>query len=245
MSPRAVVLAGQRPGPDPLCDAAGVAWKADLVIEGLSMLERVERALRGAGISDITLSGYGGSDSVLPNVPGGEGPADSALLACEGGPFPVLLTTCDHPLLSPDMIGSFQDGATDADADFCVGLATEAVIQAAHPHTSRTYLRFSDFAVSGCNLFLIRNARGLEALRFWRTAQAFRKQPLKLARMVGLRLGARFAAGRLGLFEAFEAAGDKLGISAAPVLLPQAEAAIDVDKPADLELVTRILQERG
>ena len=244
MNPRAVILAGQRPGPDALCEAAGVTWKADIEIAGRTMAEHVEAALRGAGIDDISLSGYGGRLSALPNVSGGQGPADSALLACEGGGFPVLLTTADHPLLTVAMVSDFIDGAKASGADFCVGFATEAVIQKTYPTTARTFLRFSDHAVSGCNLFYIANARGLEALRFWRTAQEFRKQPLKLARKVGLKLGAKYAAGRLGLFEALDTAGARLGITAAPVLLSHAEAAIDVDKPADLDLVTQIMAAR-
>ena len=43
---------------------------------------------------------------------------------------------------------------------------------------------------------------------------------------------------------AFEYAADRIGITAAPVLLPFAEAAIDVDKPSDLDLVESILQTR-
>ena len=39
-------------------------------------------------------------------------------------------------------------------------------------------------------------------------------------------------------------AGQRLSLHAAPVVLPFPESAIDVDKPADLELVTRILEQR-
>ena len=43
---------------------------------------------------------------------------------------------------------------------------------------------------------------------------------------------------------AFDYAAGRIGITAAPVLLPFAEAAIDVDKHADLVLVESILQAR-
>jgi hypothetical protein len=62
--------------------------------------------------------------------------------------------------------------------------------------------------------------------------------------MVGLGLGLKYASGRLTLGGAFEAVSKKLGITAAPVLLPFAEAAIDVDKPSDLALVEEILAAR-
>jgi len=50
--------------------------------------------------------------------------------------------------------------------------------------------------------------------------------------------------GRLSLSGAFEYGSRKIGITAKPILIPIAEAAIDVDKPSDLELVERILAAR-
>ena len=245
MTVRAIILAGQRPGPDALCEHAGVDYKADIPVGGIPMVQRVAEALRGAGLSEpFLLSGYPDTKDGFEIIEGGRGPADSALLAAGKGPYPVLLTTCDHALLTPDMVESFLTQSEASGADFTAGLATESVIQADYPTTKRTYLRFADYAVSGCNLFYIANENGLEAIRFWRVAQDFRKDPLKLARKVGLGMGLKYASGRLTLDGAFEAASKKIGMTAAPVLLPFAEAAIDVDKPADLDLVSQILAAR-
>lgn len=245
MSLRAIILAGQRPGPDALCDHAGVAFKADIPICGIPMVERVATALTQAGIAaPFALSGYPEPKSGFEIVKGGRGPADSALMAAGEGTFPILLTTCDHALLTSDMVDNFVEKSQESGADFTVGLATETVISAAYPTTQRTYLRFADQAVSGCNLFYLANENALEAIRFWRVAQDFRKDPLKLARTVGLGLGVKYASGRLTLGGAFEAVSKKLGITAEPVLLPFAEAAIDVDKPSDLALVEDILAAR-
>jgi len=46
------------------------------------------------------------------------------------------------------------------------------------------------------------------------------------------------------LGDALTYASKTLGITAAPVLMSQAEAAIDVDKPADKDLVEQILSKR-
>ena len=142
------------------------------------------------------------------------------------------------------MVSVFIAGAEKAGADICVGLAAEDVIQAAYPDTRRTYLRFSDNAVSGCNLFYIANSNGLKAILFWQSVQHLRKSPLKLARKVGIGIGIKFAMGRLTLKGAFEYAAKRIGISASPVLMPFAEAAIDVDKPSDLDLVETIIMAR-
>lgn len=240
-----MILAGQRPGPDKLCEHAGVAYKADIPVGGIPMVDRVAMALRGAGIaSPYALSGYPLDRDGFSRVEGGRGPADSALLAAETGSFPILLTTCDHALLTPDMVKEFIKKSQETAADFTVGLASETVIQPAYPETKRTYLRFADDAVSGCNLFYLANDKALEAIRFWRTAQDFRKDPLKLARKVGVGLAVKYAAGRLTLQDAFDTVSAKLGITAAPVRLSFPEAAIDVDKPSDLALVESILAAR-
>ncbi len=241
-----LILAGQRPGVDPLCQAAGVKRKADVPIAGKAMLDYVLETVIGAGLTDVNISGYDGDLRGHKLSPSGLGPADSTYKALSAGiDYPCLITTCDHVLLSKDMIDAFTKKAVATGADFCVGLATKNVIEAKYPETKRTYLKFSDVSVSGCNLFYIANARGRAAIEFWKEAQHLRKQPFKLARKIGLGVGLKYAMGRLSLKGAFEYAGSRIGISASPVLIPFAEAAIDVDKPADKELVESILLRRG
>ncbi len=239
-----LILAGQRAGvTDPLCEAIGVSHKADIPVAGTAMVARVVKAIDAAGLPEPFVSGY--PNQRFENLPTGDGPADSVLLALEKiNQFPCLVTTCDHALLTKDMIANFIAGAETAKSDICVGLATETVIQASYPETKRTYLRFSDHAVSGCNLFYIADKKGLEAIRFWQSVQHLRKKPFKLARKVGLMIGVKYLTGRLTLYGAFEYAANRIGITAAPVLLPFAEAAIDVDKVSDLEMVESILARR-
>ncbi len=246
MTKAVLILAGQRAGvADPLCDAAGVSHKAEISVAGISMLDRVIAALHTAGLSkNIYISGYSGS--ALNEVESGDGPADSVALGLSDiDQYPCLVTTCDHALLTAEMVQAFVEGAEAAGTDICVGLASKSVIQAAYPETQRTYLKFSDEAVSGCNLFYIANEDGLKAIAFWQSVQHLRKNPLKLARKVGVAVGVKYAAGRLSLQAAFDYASDRIGITAAPVLLPFAEAAIDVDKPSDLVMVENILQVRA
>jgi len=246
MTKAVLILAGQREGVvDPLCEAAGVSHKAEIPIAGMPMLDRVIGALTDAGLADkLYISGYSGSN--LKQVSNGKGPADSVALGlAEIDQYPCLVTTCDHALLTADMVKNFIDGAKSAGTDISVGMATQTVIQAEHPETKRTYLRFSDEAVSGCNLFYIANKNGLKAIAFWQSVQHLRKNPLKLAQKVGVTIGIKYALGRLSLRGAFDYAANRIGITAAPVLLPFAEAAIDVDKPSDLDLVETILQARA
>ncbi len=243
-----LILAGQREGViDPLCEMTGAARKAIIPILEKPMINYVLEALDEYGAAaPYHVSGFDADyDDRLTQSPSAPGPAGSAASAIEAGiTYPILVTTCDHALLDADMLERFVTSARAADADFCVGLAEKTVIQPAYPDVKRTYLKFSDRSVSGCNLFYLANEKGLEAIRFWKRAQDFRKRPVRLAASIGPVLPIIYLLGRLSLDGAFKFASRKLGINAKPVLIPIAEAAIDVDKPSDLDLVEKILSSR-
>ena len=243
-----LILAGQREGVvDPLCAEAGVERKAIIPLLGRPMIDYVLSALDASEVNTpYHISGFQAEyDGRLIQSPSAPGPAESAYSALEKGiSLPCLLTTCDHPLLSPEMIASFLTNARNSGADFCVGLAEKSIIQPAYPDVKRTYLKFSDTSVSGCNLFYIANERGLRAISFWKQAQHLRKTPIKLAAQIGPKILMYYLLGRLTLTGAFEYASKTLGINAKPIILPIAEAAIDVDKPSDKRLVEQILKAR-
>lgn len=244
MHVRALILAGQREGViDPLCETAGVTRKALLPIAGRPMIDWVLDSLANSQIvTPFAVSGFSAKhDKRLHQAPSAAGPANSALLGAQHvNEYPLLITTCDHPLLTSEMIEAFIAGSQASKADFCVGLADKTVIAPAYPYVKRTYLKFSDRSVSGCNLFYISNAKGLAAIEFWKKAQQHRKQPWKLARAFSLTLLMSYLSGRLTVDKAFAYASKTLGINAKPVFLPYAEAAIDVDKPSDKTLVEKI-----
>ena len=247
-----LILAGQREGVvDPLCAQAGVTRKALIPINDRPMIDYVlaalEAALTAGGLKiPFHVSGLDASyDPRLAQSPSEPGPAGSAYAALEAGvALPCLITTCDHPLLTPEILDIFITGAQNSGADFCVGLADKMVVQPAYPEVKRTYLKFSDRSVSGCNLFYIANSKGLAAIDFWKQAQHLRKQPIKLARSLGWRVLINYLFRRLTLDGAFAYASRRLGITAKPVLIPIAEAAIDVDKPSDKIWVEDILSKR-
>lgn len=247
MSVSVLILAGQREGVvDPLCAAAGVERKAVIPINGKPMITYVLDALDAVGLkTPFHVSGFDAAyDWRLIQSPSAPGPAGSAYAALRSGiSFPCLVTTCDHPLLTRDMLDIFITKSQENRADISVGLAPKTVIEQGYPNTKRTYWKFCDTPVSGCNLFYIANEKGLAVIEFWKEAQHLRKQPLKLARTIAWGLVFKYLFGKLRLEEAFAYVSRRLNITALPVLIPIAEAAIDVDKPSDKELVERILTE--
>ena len=248
MRPAGLILAGRRGGDDPLlARCPDLASKALLPVAGVPMIEWVLARLRAAAapvwVSGLTEAEAGPGVVVAPQA---EGPAGALAAAIEAGaPLPLLVTTADHALLDEAMLAEFLDKARASGADMAVGFAERAVIEARFPETRRTYLRFRDAAVSGCNLFYVRGPAALAAVRFWQRAEADRKTPWKLARHVGLGVLLRYLTGRLTIGGLFEHASKRTGARIAPVLMDRAEAAVDVDKPSDLALVEAVLAERG
>lgn len=251
----AVVLAGQRPGIDPVAARFGGRFKALVPLQGEPMLSHVLRALLGTtGIGSVVvlsqqdfLTGPLAWSAVNGRVvwmSSGAGIAQSLIAALGSlpSPWPVLVTTADHPLLTPNILESFMSRAS---GDLAIGLVEQAVMLAAFPNTRRTWLRFRDGAYTGANLFALRRPASLAALRFWAEAERDRKKPWRLFRRFGPVLALRAITRTIGLRAAIAAAGRRLCISAAMVELDRAEAGIDVDSPADHALAERLLALRS
>lgn len=243
---RALVLAGARPEPDAAAAYAGVAHKGLIELDGRPLLARVVAALRGAGVETVAVSANEPHVVALAEALGAEvlpaeaGPSLSALRGVERLGPPVLLTTSDHALLQSEWITQF---IADAPAvDVCVLLARRDVVEAAAPTTKRTYLKFADDEWSGCNLFLVRTERGVAAIQLWRSIEADRKRPWRIIRRLGPLTLLRYLMGRLTLAEALQRLSRLCGASVAAVPTPFGLAAVDVDKPADLDLVRSLVE---
>jgi GTP:adenosylcobinamide-phosphate guanylyltransferase len=252
----ALVLAAGRGPDDPMARAFGISHKCALPVNGVPMLRRVVNALqKSKSISSISIS-IESPDIVreaLAEMDSGiavmasesSAPLSASVAIRKNATFPVLITTADHPLLTPQMIDYFCEQADRNSADFSAGLATAEVILKAYPQSIRTFFRFGNDRVSGCNLFAISNANGLRILEKWQYLEQSRKKPWRLVAAFGPLALIRFALGALSLDGAFNVASSKLRLTARPVLMPFAEAAIDVDKPSDLELAEAILKRRN
>jgi CTP:molybdopterin cytidylyltransferase MocA len=259
MRVNALILAGNRGGTDAISRLTGVSHKALAPIGGVPMLQRVLQSLTHCAaieqiyvcIDDVSLledvpalaAAYHGG--LLKVVPPAASPAASVASALHriGLDEPLLITTADHPLLTPEMISHFLAHAP-ADGDLAVALARLDVVQAAYPQSIRTGYRLGGERYSGCNLFLARRPAAAKIATFWQRMEKFRKKPWRLVLEVGPFALLRLVLGQLDLKAALKHLSRRTGAEIRAVDMPFAEAAIDVDKPADYELVTAILQRR-
>jgi CTP:molybdopterin cytidylyltransferase MocA len=249
----ALILAGSRGPNDPIAALTGVPHKALAPIAGRPMLAYVLAAVHAVpavrrvficidAATDIDAAAQGLSFSRIAPASSPAASVATALAAIDGN-RPLLITTADHPLLTPEMIAHFLDHAPQ-DADFAVGLAEGATVTARFPGAKRTFYKLAGSGYSGCNLFLARRPGAVRVAEYWRRMEAHRKRPLRLAREIGILTLVRMVLGLLDLNAAFRHVSKLTGAQIRPVILPFGEAATDVDKPADYELVNAVLKQR-
>jgi GTP:adenosylcobinamide-phosphate guanylyltransferase len=255
MSLPVIVLAGERPGGNPLARALGKSAGILVDVAGRSCVSRV---LVARGGSDATAGGVmiGPEPSVaegsemrglfaqhnLTWLEPATGPAESALKALDTlTDRPVLITSADHALLTPEIIDSFCHLALASEADFVVGLVPYGRVQKAYPESKRTLLKFTDGTFCGSNLFMVRTTLGSGVVKFWQTMQSHRKRPWRMATELGVAVLLRYLLGRLPLRDAIDRIGHLSGCRIGHVELLEARAAVDVDSLADHALAERVI----
>jgi GTP:adenosylcobinamide-phosphate guanylyltransferase len=122
----ALVLAGKRSGAlDPLAARAGVAQKAVVPVNGVPMIERVVQQVAACpDVGAIRIVAHEqGEIAALPTiaalaqagrlsfVAGHHNLVDSVVAGAEGAAFPVMITTADNCLVTPEGYGEFIDDA--------------------------------------------------------------------------------------------------------------------------------------
>ena len=257
----ALVLAGRRGAADPVAEHAGESHKCMVPVAGQTMLLRVLRALRAArSVAAISIclddpDVLRGDPALMAEIADGDvamaaagpSPAQSVglALADPSQAFPVLVTTADSALLTADLVDRFCGDAAAGAASLAAGFAPKTILQAAYPEAKRTYIEFRDDGYSGCNLFYLRDRSALAVVRFWSDLERHRKKPLRLIRAIGLVPLLRFLVKRPDLAGGMRILSDVVGVRIGAVVLPVAEAAMDVDKPEDLAIAEEILQRRS
>jgi GTP:adenosylcobinamide-phosphate guanylyltransferase len=245
----AVVLAGTRPGGDPLAQAAGESHKALIPIGGTPMLQRVLSALAAvpAVARIVVVIDRPGIVETMPCarpvtvLAADSGPSASVARALASEGAPLLVTTADHALLRPQWVEEFL-AAEDGGADVLLALARREAVEAAVPDSVRTWLRFADGHYSGCNLFLLRTPAAAGVVALWQQLEADRKRPLAMLRRLGFSYALRYRCGWLRLEQALQRLGRLSGARVRPVILRDGLAAVDVDKMSDLALVRALVE---
>ncbi len=253
----ALVLAADRTASDPITLYTGAACKAFARVGGEPMIIRVLDALTACDLVDgIVLCGpskarLGDCPPLKQRIDSGEvawlqnreSPSRSTEYGLDylSGNMPVLLTTADHALLTPQIVRHFLTESLKTDADVTVGVVTDAQMSAAFPDAKRTVFRLRDGGFCGCNLFTFK-PQGRKLVHFWRQVEDLRKKPWRLiAQIVSPAVVLSYVFGRLSLEHALDILAARSGVRVKTIILPDTRAGIDVDKVEDLLLAESIV----
>ncbi|UCG72945.1 MAG: nucleotidyltransferase family protein [Chromatiales bacterium] len=251
----AILLAGERTPDGAVARAAGVPCKALAQVGGQPMLERVLATLAQVGrFTQCRVVGNpefrNALNPVLAGFPGfahwqdGDGsPARSAALAAAAIPADqgILLTTADHPLLTPAMVAELLATGDGPTGDVTAGLVRHSDVMASYPTARCTALRFAGEAYCGTNLFLFRTARGRRLMTEWQRVEQARKTPWRVVGILGPVAVAGYLTGLLSLPRALRLLSKRTQLAIDTRLLSDARAALDVDTVGDLEFARTLL----
>ena len=248
-----MVLAGSRPGSDSFAVSHGTDLKALIPVAGEPMVCRPVRTLLdnpNVAVVRVLTQQTERIAAILPADPRltveSTGATLASTLAAIGADpltkWPLLVTTADHALLDDAMIADFT--ASAAGADVAIGLVEARPLLARLPNTKRTWIGFRGGRYSGANLFALGSPRAAKAIDLWRGVEQDRKKGWRLLAALG-------PAGLLGLLklrsldQTMKALSRRLDLDLRAVQMRDPLAAVDVDKPADHDLVESILAGRA
>ena len=250
MSHTAVVLAGSRPGRDAFAEQYGTDLKALIPIAGEPMVRRPIRALLSSrAISQIVVLSQApqriaaavDADTRVEFRSSRGTIAETILELCDNKQtaWPLLVTTADHALLDAVMVDEFVAGA--AGADVALGVVERGTLLRRFPDAQRTWLKFRGRAYTGANLFVLSSPAVRSAIELWRSVEQDRKKAWRVLSLLGPVTLLCIALRLVSLDEVMKQLSGRLRLQVKAVALSNPLAGIDVDKPADHDLVEAIL----
>ncbi|HEY0111590.1 MAG TPA: NTP transferase domain-containing protein [Allosphingosinicella sp.] len=254
-TPRILVLAGRRSATlDPLAEKMGVSHKAMVPVDGEAMVGRVLRIAADAfpeaplfvSVEDISVIAAEPtvvrllSEGRLTPVEAQNHIVDSVVEASRTTGFPLLITTADNVLMTPEGMHEMASAAAGG-ADALVMMAEREDILAAHPDGQRRFYGFRGGAYSNCNLFWLANDRALKATEGFRYGGQFAKRKKDAVRALGLSTLFLYLLKLTTIEGMFRHFSRRFGVRIQPLVVKDGRLAIDVDNERTHRVAEEIL----
>ncbi len=252
-------MAGKRSGTlDPLAAKAGVSQKAVVPVHGVPMIERVVRQVAACEhVGAIRIVAHEPDEiAALPSVAAlieegrlsfAEGQyniVDSVFSGADGAQFPLLITTADNCLVTPEGYSEFIEKCFAHQAEGAAGLARKEQVQIADPIGQKRFYTFKDGEFSNCNMYWLGSKQALSAAEIMREGGQFVKFPSRIIKAFGLMNLIRFRLGTGSKEKLFAQISKKFGFKLVPIELSDGHYAIDVDNQRTFEVTEKILKKR-
>lgn len=241
----AIVLAGGV-NSEQLRQYSRAEYEALIEVGGKPMVSFVVDALLNvAEIRNVTVVGPQSAlsrylvDQRVKVVESGEGIIENVLIALNNmhPTEKVVIATADIPMLTPEAVKDFLEHCSHIDADFYYPIVAKEQNDKQYPGMRRTYVRLKEGTFTGGNIFLVNPHVVKNCVDAAKRIFAYRKQPLQLSRILGIKFIIRYILGTLTIPEVAQRVSEILTLRGAVVVSTYPEVGIDVDKPSDLDLV--------
>lgn len=149
----------------------------------------------------------------------------------------AILATADIPALRGEIVDWLvcQCGSFDQDVYFT--LIEREVMEAQYPGVKLSYTHLKELQVCPGHLHCFRLQAALDETPLWKRLTDSRKSSLRSASLLGYDAMLFLMLRQLSLKDAEAAVCKRLGVLGKAVLCPYPEAGLDVDKPAQLEIM--------
>ena len=157
----------------------------------------------------------------------------------------VLVATSDIPMISVEAVEDFIKRSIETKVDFCYPIIEKKYNDDKFPGIRRTYTRMREGNFTGGNIFYVSPSIALENVQLAQKFIAARKNPLRMARILGLRFVFQLAVGTLTIRKVEEKFSEIFGIKAKAIISSYPEVGNDVDKPEDLVFAMAYLSRKA
>ncbi len=250
----AVVIAGAR-NEGKLKEFSPEPYEATIPIAGKPLIRYTIDFLAGAKTIDKVVvvgpeaeitAALGGAKK-LEFVPPTGDMFDNVLVGCErlkkigGKSRLVLVAAADLPLITPEIVDGLVTMCVERGGEVFYPVASKETMEAKFPGTKRTYGTLKEGTFTGGNLFVVDPVVLAKVADRAKALIAGRKNALKMAGAIGFGFVVKLLLGQLTISGLETYLGKRFGFVARALIVPWAEIGIDIDKPADVELVEKYL----
>ena len=156
----------------------------------------------------------------------------------------IVVSSADIPLITPKIVRGLLDTDLQHDVGLCYNIVEQETMEKAFPGSGRTFVPIEGRRFAGGDLNLIRPTVLGDSRDKVEEIIGERKTFWKQVRAVGLSTLLLLLIGQLTIARAERQVGKALGFTAKAIVCPQAEVAMDVDKPHHLDVVRAAWTER-
>jgi GTP:adenosylcobinamide-phosphate guanylyltransferase len=156
----------------------------------------------------------------------------------------TVIASSDVPAITGVMVDWAVDAAMETQDGLYYNVIERSVMEKRFPNSNRTYTKVKGMQVAGGDLNIVANWSVTAQEGLWNRLEAARKNPLRQAALVGFDTLFLMLFRLVDIHQAAAQVSKRLRIPCRAILCPYAEIGMDVDKPAQLELLRKDLAGR-